>query len=152
MLKKIRIWIFLYLLSVSSIINSGTSDFKFITHKPLYFQNLDVNKIYDIYTLNIDIDEQGNPITLVHMPKHSIEYKVFIEDFLHMNERSYNNILKSSKSLGRGIYIKRAKDVWNLIALVEDTPSSIGYVSPFIYVNTGSGSDIKVINLNYPTY
>jgi len=147
MLKRIRVLLFVLFLGFGSIIN-GNSDFRFITHKPLYFQNLDADKIYDIYTLNIDIDELGNPITLVHMPRYSVEYKVFIENFLHMNERSYNNILKTSSSLGRGIYIKRARNAWDLIATVEETPSSIGYISPFVYINVGDDNDIQVININ----
>ena len=109
--------------------------------------SLDAEKIYNIYTLNIDIDENGNPITIVHMPKHSIEYKVFIKDFLNMNERSYLNLLKSNSSIGRGIYIKHAKNAWELMSIIERTPSSIGYISPFIYVNSGGKDGLQVYNI-----
>lgn len=127
---------------------NGYTDVKFVIHEPMYFHELNVNKIYDIFTLNIEIDEFGNPITIIHMPTDSIEYKVFIQDFLNMNYRSYNNLLKSHKSIGRGIYIKRAKDSWDLLSKLKHTPSSIGYVSPFIYVNVGGEDGLRIINID----
>lgn len=150
MIGKIRLIIFLLLFGISGFISGftgGFNDVKFIAHRPLYFSEIDEDTIYNIYTLNIEIDEYGNPITLVHMPEYSIEYKLFVKDFLNMNVRSYKHLLKSNSSVGRGIYVKHAKSEWDMINIVEDTPSSIGYVNPFIYIN-GGDNGIKVININ----
>lgn len=146
MLRKSRMYIFCILLCLSEII-TGFTDVRFISHTPLYFYNLDIKTIYNIYTLNTNRDEHGNPITIVHMPKYSIEYKIFLSEFLHMDKDSYEKTLKFTSSSWVEMHVKYAKNCWDMVEIIKNTPASIGYISPFIYINQGDGK-MKIIDFD----
>ena len=114
----------------------------------LYYPELTVRDIQDIYTFDIIWDELGNPITLVHMNKYSYEYDWFIEHFLYTSLRSYNNLLESRRAKGTVFYIRYADTPYEVIDIVRNTPSSIGYVGSNIYINPGAKNEIKIINIS----
>ena len=142
---KRGIVVLIFLFSLISI-KSFSFD-KFVYHTPFH-RVMDYSTIYDIYTLNLTSDSHGNPITMVHMPKSSYQYQLFIENALHMSKRSYENLIKSRQTIGHSVYIKEAKHSHEVLDLVERIPTSIGYVDSFIYINTGNGNEIKVIDLS----
>lgn len=125
---------------------------KIITSPTMSYPGLNIRDIQDIYTLNIRWDDMGNPITIVHMNKHSYEYDYFIENILYMSKRSYLNIIASKRARGTPIYVKYADTGYEVMDIIRNTPTSIGYVDSKIYINTGVKNEIKIININLSNY
>lgn len=149
-MKKI-INIFLFVICCSFFSNLySQSEYRFGLNRSLKLQNTTYHEVYSIYTFHIRVSE-SYPITVIHMPKNSIEYERFVEHFILMNLRSYSNLITSRSSTGMGIYIQYANSKWDMVEKIKSTPFSIGYVDNFIYINEGDSNDIKIINIDVYT-
>jgi ABC-type phosphate transport system substrate-binding protein len=115
-----------------------THEVNLVRRDPIEFEHWNHNLIADIFTLRTKLDESTNPITIVHMPAFSSEYEYFIHDFLHMSRRAYENLLMSKVSTGHSAYVKYAATSEEVVRMISSTPSSIGYIDNYIYVNTGN--------------
>jgi ABC-type phosphate transport system substrate-binding protein len=55
-----------------------------------------------------------------------------------MSRRAYENLLMSKVSTGHSAYVKYAATSEEVVRMISSTPSSIGYIDNYIYVNTGN--------------
>jgi len=108
--------------------------------------------IFDAFTFHRRFDTNGNRIILVHMPVDSIEFDLFVEDFLLLGVNYYKRMLNKEESRGNA-RIKYVNSFDEVIRYVASIPGSIGYVDKFLYINNGTCCSVKVIDLyDYSEY
>ena len=103
------------------------------------------DKLYDIYTFRYRVDDRGRPLTIIHMPKYSFEFRSLVKDILGLPINNYIDRMNTVMTNGVGLKVKIARTSSDMIQMVTNTPVSIGYVENVIYIN--GGEDVKTINV-----